>query len=111
MRALHANGRATPSYEPVPVYPGLPVDVALLVDAEAKVGEVADFLRTTGRKLIRAVELFEVYRGEHVPDGKKSLNFTVTLGANDRTLSDKDESKFLDKVRKNAEQIGAELRG
>ena len=43
--------------------------------------------------------------------GKKSLNFTVTLGAADRTLSDKDESKFLSKVRKNAEQIGAELRG
>ena len=57
------------------------------------------------------VELFEVYRGEHVPAGKKSLNFTVTLGAPDRTLSDKDESKFLDKVRKNAVQIGAELRG
>ena len=61
--------------------------------------------------MIRAVELFEVYRGEHVPPGKKSLNFTVTLGAADRTLSDKDESKFLSKVRKNAEQIGAELRG
>ena len=111
VRALHANGRAAPVYEPVPVYPGLPVDVALLVDANVKVGDVAAFLRTTGRKLIRAVDLFEVYRGERVPPGKKSLNFTVTLGAADRTLSDKDESKFLSKVRKNAEQIGAELRG
>lgn len=111
VRALHANGRAEPKYTPVPVYPDLPVDVALLVDADAKVGDVADFLRTTGRKLIRSVELFEVYRGEHVPAGKKSLNFTVTLGADDRTLSDKDEGKFLDKVRKNADQIGAELRG
>jgi phenylalanyl-tRNA synthetase beta chain len=111
VRALHANGRAEPRYAPVPVYPGLPVDVALLVDAGAKVADVAGFLRATGRKLIRSVELFEVYRGEHVPDGKKSLNFTVTLGAADRTLSDKDESKFLDKVRKNADQISAELRG
>jgi phenylalanyl-tRNA synthetase beta chain len=72
---------------------------------------VSEFLRQTGRKLIRNVELFEVYRGEHLPDGKKSLNFTVTLGADDRTLSDKDESKFLDKVRTNASQIDAELRG
>ena len=95
----------------MPVYPGLPVDVALLVDVGTSVGEAAEFLRATGRKLIRDVELFEVYRGEHVPEGKKSLNFTVTLGADDRTLSDKDEGKFLDKVRKNAEQIGAELRG
>ena len=41
----------------------------------------------------------------------ESLNFTVTLGADDRTLSDQDESKYLDKVRQNAGQIGAELRG
>ena len=111
IRALHANGRIEPSYTPVPTHPELPVDVALLVDAGIQAATVGDFLRETGRKLIRNVELFEVYRGEHVPEGKKSLNFTVTLGAADRTLSDKDESKFLDKVRKNAAQIGAELRG
>lgn len=111
IRALLANGRIEPSYTPVPTHPELPVDVALLVDVDTQVATVGGFLRETGRKLIRNVELFEVYRGEHVPAGKKSLNFTVTLGAPDRTLSDKDESKFLDKVRKNAAQIGAELRG
>jgi phenylalanyl-tRNA synthetase beta chain len=57
------------------------------------------------------VQLFEVYRGDRVPAGKKSLNFTVTLGADDRTLTDDDESKFLGKVRENCGQIGAELRG
>lgn len=111
IRALLANGRMEPSYTPVPTHPELPVDVALMVDADVQAATVSDFLRQTGRKLIRNVELFEVYRGEHLPDGKKSLNFTVTLGADDRTLSDKDESKFLDKVRKNASQIDAELRG
>lgn len=111
VRALHANGRMQPSYTPVPTHPELPVDVALMVDVDVHSGAVADFLREAGRKLIRNVELFEVYRGEHLPAGKKSLNFTVTLGADDRTLSDKDESKFLDKVRQNAGQIGAELRG
>jgi len=111
IRALHANGRMEPTYVPVPTHPELPVDVALLVDVEVEVATVSAFLRETGRKLIRKVELFEVYRGEHVPAGKKSLNFTVTLGADDRTLSDKDEGKFLDKVRKNAAQIDAELRG
>jgi len=111
IRALHANGRQPPGYAPVPVYPELPVDVALMVDSTAQVADVAQFLRDTGRKLVRGVELFEVYRGENLPAGKKSLNFTVTLGADDRTLTDKDEGKFLDKVRKNCEQIGAELRG
>jgi len=111
IRALHANGRMEPTYTPVPTHPELPVDVALLVDADTQAATVSTFLRDTGRKLTRNVELFEVYRGEHVPAGKKSLNFTVTLGADDRTLTDKDESKFLDKVRKNAANIGAELRG
>jgi phenylalanyl-tRNA synthetase beta chain len=111
IRALLANGRMEPSYTPVPTHPELPVDVALMVEADTQAATVSDFLRQTGRKLIRNVELFEVYRGENLPEGKKSLNFTVTLGADDRTLSDKDESKFLDKVRKNASQIGAELRG
>ena len=55
--------------------------------------------------------MFEVYRGERLPVGKKSLNFTVTLGADDRTLTDKDESRFLSKVRDNCAKIGAELRG
>ncbi|MFK7741134.1 MAG: phenylalanine--tRNA ligase subunit beta [Planctomycetota bacterium] len=111
VRALHANGRAAPSYTPVPTFPLLPIDVALLVDESVQVASAAEFLRATARKLCRTVELFEVYRGEHVPVGKKSLNFTVTLGADDRTLSDKDEAKFVDKVRRGAEQIGAEMRG
>lgn len=111
IRALLANGREEPSYTPVPTHPELPVDVALMVDEAIQVATVAEFLRTCGRKLCRNVELFEVYRGDNLPAGKKSLNFTVTLGADDRTLSDKDESKFVDKVRKNASQIEAELRG
>ena len=111
IRALHANGRAAPGYRPLPIYPELPVDVALLVDEQVQVATVADFLRQTGRKLIRAVELFEVYRSERLPAGKKSLNFTVTLGADDRTLTDEDESRYLSKVRDNCAKIGAELRG
>jgi phenylalanyl-tRNA synthetase beta chain len=111
VRALHANGRRITRYQPVPTFPGLPVDVALLVDEASEVHAVAEFLRGVGRKLVRSVELFEVYRGERLPGGKKSLNFTVTLGAEDRTLTDADEAKFLGKVREQAATIGAELRG
>jgi phenylalanyl-tRNA synthetase beta chain len=109
--ALIAGGRQTPKYSPVPTFPVLPVDVALLVDSSVQVATVADFLRRVGRKLVRQVDLFEVYRGEQVPPGKKSLNFTVTLAADDRTLQDEDEAKFLAKVREQVGEIGAELRG
>ncbi|MFM1870588.1 MAG: hypothetical protein RL398_10 [Planctomycetota bacterium] len=111
VRALHANGRRIAKYAAVPTFPSLPVDVALLVDEGRTVAEVAEFLRGVGRKLVRSVDLFEVYRGDRLPAGKKSLNFTVTLGADDRTLDDQDESKFLSKVREQAASLGAELRG
>ena len=111
VRALFVNGRKIARYAALPTFPMLPVDVALLVDESTQVAAVAEFLRTTGRKLVRDVRLFEAYRGDRLPAGKKSLNFTVTLGADDRTLTDDDEGKFLAKVRENAAQIGAELRG
>ncbi len=111
VRAVLANGRQIARYQPVATFPPLPVDVALLVDEATQVAMVAEFLRTTGRKLVRAVQLFEVYRGDRLPAGKKSLNFTVTLGADDRTLTDEDESKYLGKVREQASTIGGELRG
>ncbi len=111
VRALFANGRKIARHTPQPTFPMLPVDVALLVDEATQVAAVVEFLRTTGRKLVKDVQLFEAYRGGKLPAGKKSLNFTVTLGADDRTLTDEDETKFLGKVRDNANQIGAELRG
>jgi len=111
VRALLANGRQTARYQAVPTFPVLPVDVALLVDEATQVAQAADFLRTVGRKLVREVTLFEVYRGERLPAGKKSLNFTVTLAADDRTLGADDEGKYLGKVREQAGTIGGELRG
>ncbi|MBM4062232.1 MAG: phenylalanine--tRNA ligase subunit beta, partial [Planctomycetes bacterium] len=111
VRALLANGRRIARYRPLPTYPALPVDVALLVDEATQVAQVAEFLRTVGRKLVRDVQLFEAWRGDRLPAGKKSLNFTVTLGADDRTLGPDDESKYLGKVREQAASIGAELRG
>ncbi|MBK8096725.1 MAG: hypothetical protein IPK26_06435 [Planctomycetes bacterium] len=111
LRAMLAAGRQVPQYVPVPTFPVLPIDVALLVDTATQVATVAEFLRRVGRKLVRSVDLFEVYRGDRVAAGKKSLNFTVTLGADDRTLSDDDEAKFLAKVREQVGEIGAELRG
>jgi phenylalanyl-tRNA synthetase beta chain len=111
VRALFANGRKIASYRALPTFPLLPVDVALLVDEKVQVAQVVEFLRTTGKKLVRDVKLFEAYRGENLPPGKKSLNFTVTLGADDRTLTDEDEGKFLGRVRDGAATIGAELRG
>ncbi|MGE3171305.1 MAG: phenylalanine--tRNA ligase subunit beta [Planctomycetota bacterium] len=111
VRALRAAGWAEPRFEPLPAFPPLPVDIALLVPDAARSADVAAFLQRVGKKLVRSVQLFEVYRGAGVPDGRKSLNFTVTLGAADRTLDDQDESRYIGKVREQAAEIDAELRG
>ena len=60
---------------------------------------------------MRRVDLFEVYRGKGLPDEHKSLNFTVVLGARDRTLTAKDEEKYINAVRERASEVEAELRG
>ncbi len=111
LRALLATGRETPRYAPIARFPSQPVDVALLVDQEVRVQAVAEFLRGVLPKLVRDVALFEVYRGEGLPPRQKSLNFTVTLGAADRTLDARDEERYLARVREQAASVGATLRG
>jgi phenylalanyl-tRNA synthetase beta chain len=111
VRALLATGVDDLRYAPISPYPTQPVDVALLVPVGARVGDCAAFLREVNPKLVRSVELFEVYVGEGIPGGQKSLNFTVTLGAMDRTLSAKDEERYLGRVRERCAEIGAALRG
>ncbi|MEQ1631780.1 MAG: phenylalanine--tRNA ligase subunit beta [Planctomycetota bacterium] len=111
VRALLASGRAEAAFRQLPAFPLLPVDIALLVAESVQVATASAFLEAAGKKLVREVRLFEVYRGDGVPAGHKSLNFTVTLGADDRTLEDKDEQKFLDTVRNSCGEIGAQLRG
>ena len=56
-------------------------------------------------------KVFEVYTGEGLAEDRKSVNFTVTLGSMDKTLSAKDEEKFLKRVRQRCGEVGAELRG
>ena len=107
LHAVHTERR----FAPISRFPEQPVDVALMVPEGTRVKECADFLRTAGSKIVQGVDLFEVYRGEGLADGTKSLNFTVRLGADDRTLSNKDEENYLGKVRERCSEIGAELRG
>ncbi|MDA0933002.1 MAG: phenylalanine--tRNA ligase subunit beta [Planctomycetota bacterium] len=111
VRALLGTDADDGRYAPISPFPPQPVDVALLVPSDARIGTVAQFLRDVQPKVVRGVELFEVYVGEGIPEGSKSLNFTVTLGAMDRTLSAKDGEKYLSRVRERCAEVGASLRG
>ncbi len=97
-------------YRPIERYPGIKVDVALAVEAKLPAAEAAAAIEKAGKGLVASWELFDLYEGESVGTGRKSLAYHVVLQADDRTLSDKDEQKFLDRLQKAVEALGGELR-
>ncbi|NLP29766.1 MAG: phenylalanine--tRNA ligase subunit beta [Clostridiales bacterium] len=85
-------------YKPLPKYPSTSRDIALLVDEEINVGRIESIIKDNGSEILEAVELFDVYRGQQVPEGKKSVAFTLTYRASDRTLTDEEVIEVHDKI-------------
>jgi phenylalanyl-tRNA synthetase beta chain len=95
----------------VPEFPPVLEDLALVVDESLPAERVAELIRRTGGKVVREVRLFDVYRGEKVGAGKKSLAYSLTYQASDRTLSDKDVAGLRAHILRRLEQeLGAKLR-
>lgn len=86
-------------------------DLALLLDKEVSFAQVEACVRASERKLLKGVSLFDVYEGEHLPEGKKSYAITVTLQDNEKTLQDKQIEAVMQKITANlGKQLGASLR-
>ncbi len=85
-------------YKPLPKYPAIARDIALLVKEERTVSEIETIIKTEGTKLLESVSLFDVYRGKQVADGHKSLAFNLKYRALDRTLTDEEVVKVHQKV-------------
>ena len=100
-----------PTFTPLPKYPAVSRDLALICDEEITVAQVEDVIVATAGKLLRQVKLFDVYRGVGGPEGKKSLAFSLELRADDRTLTDADSEAVTTKVLSAlAEKLNAVLR-
>jgi phenylalanyl-tRNA synthetase beta chain len=78
----------TSRYTPLPKYPGIERDVALIVDESLPAFTIMSEMRAYPSGLIEDVALFDFYKGKNIPEGKKSLAFTVRYRAKDRTLTD-----------------------
>ena len=85
-------------YKPLPKYPSSSRDIALLVGEDILVGNLESIIKEAGKELLEGVELFDVYRGKQVQEGKKSVAFALTYRASDRTLTDEDVNKIHSKV-------------
>ncbi len=97
-------------YRPLPRFPGIKVDVAVAVPESAPAGDWMALIEQAGKKQVAGIELFDLYRGEAVGADRKSLAFHVLLQSESRTLTDKDEQKFLQRFEKLVSEAGGELR-
>jgi len=86
------------TYTPLPKYPAVSRDLALVCGEEVTVAQVENVITAAAGKLLRDVKLFDIYRGIGIPGGKKSMAFSLELRADDRTLTDTDSEAVVTKV-------------
>jgi phenylalanyl-tRNA synthetase beta chain len=102
---------------PVPVgprisaFPPVLFDLAFLVDAGTPAADFEAGVREAAGELLESVRLFDVYTGSQVPEGRKSLAYSLTLRAPDRTLSGEEAAAVRAQIVAAARAGGAELRG
>jgi len=98
-------------FTPLPKTQPVKRDLALLVDTSVTMAAIEETVRQAERKLLRAIELFDVYEGKNLPSGKKSYAISITLQDFDKTLQDKQidnaMNRIIEALKKN---LGAELR-
>jgi phenylalanyl-tRNA synthetase beta chain len=110
--AVVAHAVAVPRYVDLTSFPPVRQDLAVIVGEDVAAETVVRAVRGAGGKLLQGVRVFDVYRGEQVGEGRKSLALALTFQAPDRTLSDEDVAPVRDKVVKAlAQKVGGELRG
>lgn len=98
-------------YSPLPKYPSMVRDIALVVEEEGKAADLIDSMKNNGGNLLESVTLFDVFRGKNVPEGKKSVAFSLVYRATDRTLTEDEVTKVHENVlKKLEEELGAHLR-
>ena len=86
------------TYVPLPKYPSVSRDLALVCAEEVTVAQVEEVISASAGKLLRGIRLFDIYRGTGIPEGKKSMAFSLELRADDRTLTDADSEGVVTKV-------------
>ena len=109
--ALFASMGGRPVYQPLPKFPAVTRDIAVVCDKDVTVGALEACIRQGAKGLLKDVSLFDIYTGTGVPEGKKSVAFNLTLRSDDRSLTaeeaDADVASILALLKS---QLGAVLR-
>lgn len=108
--ALRGKAAVEKTFTPLPRYPASSRDLALVCEEELPVGEIEKAIRGAAGALLEKLELFDVYRGQQIGEGKKSCAYALTLRAQDRTLTDEECDRTVQKILKKLAESGVELR-
>lgn len=107
---LYIQEKAKTIYKPLPKFPAVERDLALVCDAETPVGTLEAAIREGAGKLCEDIKLFDVYQGSQIEDGKKSVAYRVTLRSAEATLTDEVIDRAINKMIKKLGAVGAILR-
>jgi phenylalanyl-tRNA synthetase beta chain len=104
-------GAPSRDYRPVPRFPPTMQDISLTVKDDVPAARIEDVIRRAGGGLVVGVQLFDLYKGERVPAGMKSLAYSITYQSLERTLESKDVAEAHARIEKRLEQeVGAAIR-
>ena len=109
--ALYESKGSQPLYQPLPKFPAVTRDIAVVCDASVTVGELEDAIRKGAKGLLKDAALFDIYTGTGIAPGKKSVAFNLTLRADDRSLTAEEADADVKSILTALEQeCGAVLR-
>jgi phenylalanyl-tRNA synthetase beta chain len=97
-------------YEGLAKYPAVSRDISMVVPKEIMVGQIEAVLSQRGGKILEDYKLFDIYEGDQIKEGYKSVAYSITFRAKDRTLEDADVTAAMKKILNGLESMGIELR-
>ena len=101
----------TKQFEPIPIYPSVNRDLAIVLDVDTPASRPTEIIKSAGGELVFSLHLFDVYAGEQVPDGKKSLAFAIEYRSATETLTDEIVDRVHGRILEQLErELGATLR-
>ena len=97
-------------YEGIAKFPAVTRDISMVVPKNVLVGQIEEVIAVRGGQILENYELFDIYEGSHIKGGYKSVAYSLTFRAKDRTLTDTEISASMKKILNGLEALGAELR-
>lgn len=97
-------------YTGIAKYPAISRDLSMVMKKDVFVGQIEDIIRQKGGSYLESYQLFDLYEGEQIKDGYKSVAYSITFRAQDKTLEESDITDAMERILKQLENIGVELR-